>query len=179
MDTATKPALVGEDDFCEAYPALLRFCRHLTAKHTNATHDAEDLAQNAIAKGWEKRRQFKRQSKLSFWLVRIANNLYITDRRCRQLQWDQQALSLMDDFALSHDCPTNTLDPEDILMSQQARNAIASSHPHYLATLDLALKGFNYPEIADELDTIPATVKSRMHRIHSVLREKYAKRAHG
>jgi RNA polymerase sigma-70 factor (ECF subfamily) len=140
-------------------------------------NDAEDLAQNTAAKGWEKRHQFQGQSKLSSWLCCIAHNLYITERRCRQSQWNQRTLSLTDDFGHSHDHPTTSTDPTSPLTSQQIRNSIAVTHPQYLTTLDLALYGLSYPEIAKQLGLAYPAVRSRVHRMHLILREQYKNRA--
>ena len=58
-------------------PRLLRFGRVLTGR----AHEAEDLAQETLARAWERKDDLDDPARLLPWLLSIQRNLFLNSRR--------------------------------------------------------------------------------------------------
>src|SRR4029450_4822456 len=60
-------------DLVAAIPRLRRYARVLTGEASRA----DDLVQDTLARGWEKRRMWRAGSDLRAWLFTIMHNVYV------------------------------------------------------------------------------------------------------
>jgi RNA polymerase sigma-70 factor, ECF subfamily len=81
-------ALQFKRDFVALIPQLCAFSRRLCRSH----EFADDMAQEALAKAWRARDQFKPGTSLKAWLFTILRNqVYSEARRAwRKIQWDEE-----------------------------------------------------------------------------------------
>lgn len=146
-------------DLEAARPSLFRYARRLT-------HDSEharDLTQDTMLRAWSSRARFELGSNMKAWLFTISRNLFLTEvRRARpQITLD--------------DVPTTDLSIEPSQELRVLLNDVASawnflSHEHQHVLSRLSLEGLSCEEIA-LIDGIPVgTVKSRVARARSKLR---------
>lgn len=143
---------------------------------------AEELAQEAFLKAMEKLSQFRGKSKFYTWLFRIAANLAISYRR-RSGRIQFHSLS---------PCPEQGNDQRQVTASMAGRREIsppaaamaAETNAQIAAALEelddefrmvLVLRDMedmDYAQIGEVLDVPVGTVKSRLHRGRTMLREK-------
>lgn len=158
------------------YNLVLRMCQRPA--------DAEELAQETFLRALENLHQFRGQSCFYTWLFRIAANLAISQRR-RGGRIRFQSISESpggDDDAetLAHRLPQRREDaPEKGLhrddCNRRLTEALESLDEEFrLVVLLRDVEDMDYAQIAAVIDLPIGTVKSRLHRARSVLRDKLA-----
>jgi RNA polymerase sigma-70 factor (ECF subfamily) len=153
------------------YNAVLRM--------TGDRDDAMDVTQETFARGFASVSSFRSESGAYTWLFRIAYNLVVSERRKARLRItrsideapaDDQASTLRDRLA------STSAPPDDRARLGEQRDRVMRG----LAQLDPAdrtllvmrdVDGQDYAEIARVLDVPLGTVKSRLFRARSSLRD--------
>lgn len=148
------------------FPTLLRL--------TGCAEDAHDLLQDAFLRAYEKLDRFHGDSGFYTWVYRIAVNLTLSDRRRRRLPFGRTSVR-GEGFNPSADPvatdPARPLEQaERDALVQQALDALQPDHRAVVVMKDL--DGLRYEEIADMLRIPIGTVRSRLHRARSELRER-------
>jgi RNA polymerase sigma-70 factor (ECF subfamily) len=149
------------------YPTLLRL--------SGCAEDAHDLLQDAFLRAYQKLGHFHGDSSFFTWVYRIAVNLALSDRRRRKPPrrlgdvtkgeaFDPPDLSDSSDPSL----PLERAERDDQI--QRALSALAADHRAVVVLKDL--DGLRYEEIASILGVPVGTVRSRLHRARSELRER-------
>jgi len=147
--------------------------------------DAEELAQEAFLKALERIDQFKGFSQFYTWLFRIAANLTISHRR-RSGRVKFHSLTASDDSSSS---PADVLTaglaqrrnpgPEAVAIAadtgQRITEALGELEDEFRAVVVLRdVEDMDYAQIAEVLGVPIGTVKSRLHRARSMLKDKLA-----
>ncbi|HID24470.1 MAG TPA: sigma-70 family RNA polymerase sigma factor [Planctomycetaceae bacterium] len=138
--------------------------------------DAKDVTQEAFVLAFRKLHQFRHDSAFYSWLFRIAMNLAASLRR---REHPMQSLADVTDGR----APFDPIDPHrDIRPSETAEvaeqqrlvwQALEQLEPDFRMVLVLKeLEGLKYEEIAEIMGCPLGTVRSRLHRARSMLREK-------
>ena len=146
--------------FLEIYeplrPELYRYCRHLT----RSPWDAEDLAQDALARAFVTLGQLgAAPEQPRAWLFRVASNLWI-DRVRRQVR--EQPLDGAGEQAIAAHRPSEARDAAGTLLGRLS--------PHERAAVVLKdVFDLTLDEIATALATTVGTVKSALHRARGKL----------
>lgn len=139
------------------------------------THDltiAEDLAQEALLRGFEHAGAVRDPGRLKAWLFVIMGNCF------RDLLRRNKRLSFLDDESLAEECLSHVENdvgaaPADETAELVARvqNAIANLGIGQRQVVTLVdIEGFGYAEVARILDVPIGTVMSRLSRARSRLR---------
>lgn len=144
--------------------------------------DAEELAQETFLKAMERIHQFRGQSQFYTWLFRIGANLAISHRRrggrikfhsiSGPEDGDNGSVGLLGTLADRRDAP-----PHAGLMSVETQGIVMGAleqldEESRLVVVLRDVEDMDYQQIADVLEVPVGTVKSRLHRARSVLREK-------
>lgn len=154
-------------------PRLRRFCRSLAG----SVDAADDLAQATIERALRSLDRFEPGTRLDRWLLRIAHNLWIDDRRAARNRFPHE------DVAELPDPPAASLVDELEARSQGARvrAAIARLPDEQRSVVALVLvEGHSYAEAAEVIGVPVGTVMSRLSRARARLqadlgpREAYA-----
>ena len=137
-------------------------------KMTRDRDRAEDLAQEAFLRLYQKSSYYKEQGQLMPYLLRIATNLLRSQQR-RATRW--RALSPR----LAHERPAPPPTPQRESLGREAtevvETALAELPLRYRAPLVLReIEGLSYKEIARALGCREGTVKSRISRGRDQLR---------
>jgi RNA polymerase sigma-70 factor (ECF subfamily) len=141
--------------------------RRLCARMTGDAHRAEDLAQEAFARLFVRRKHYRPVARFSTFLRRIAVNLCYDELR-RLKRRPECPLEEDGDARAAGDCLTASGGPPDAAVAQKehaelVRAAVLSLPEHYRAVVVLRhYEGLKFREIAEVLDIPPGTVKSRM-----------------
>ncbi len=147
--------------------------------------DAGELSQETFLKALERIGQFRGQSGFYTWLFRIAANLTISHRRRAGLV-RFQSMTGPDEFdgtqaeALTAGvAKRRQAGPQDAAMSaethRRVNQALLELDDEFRLVIILRdIEEMNYAGIAKVLGVPPGTVKSRLHRARSTLKEKLA-----
>jgi RNA polymerase sigma-70 factor (ECF subfamily) len=173
-------ALDGDED---AYGVLVRrYQRRLTAFLGQLVGDLElarELSQEAFIRAWSALDRFDPRYRFSTWLFRIAHNLGIDQLRRKRLQTVSLYRSDSDGEELEVVIADLEKDPlghlENRALADEMRRAIDQLRPEYRELVLLRhFAGLSYQEIADFKDMPLGTVKNKLFRAHTVLRDALA-----
>ncbi len=163
MDDATFKA-----ELVAMIPHLRAFARSLTG-----TVDADDLAQDAMMKGWQSRASFVPGTNLKAWLFTILRNQYLSDKR---RSWRRQPLSaeMAENTLVANDDPSSS---EDLIDLRAAMQMLPADQREALVLVGAA--GISYEETARICGCAVGTIKSRVSRARKMLADILESRAVG
>ena len=150
---------------------------NLAYKMFGNPEDASDLAQEALIKIYKNISTFKEESQLSTWIYRIAYNLYIDELRKRK-KMDVQSID--EQYDDSNESRITIIDsqptPEQHLENKEKtviiHNAINKLSVEQRVAITLRdIDGHTYEEIAKIQNCSLGTIKSRINRGRSQLKE--------
>jgi RNA polymerase sigma-70 factor (ECF subfamily) len=148
----------------------------LVLRMLGSPQEAEDVAQEAFLSLHRHGRRFRREARFSTFLYRVATNAALNRRRslsrirAREEEFAQRQ-------AAGDDLPARPRDPEGAAVGsevqQRVQKALLTLSPDLRAAIVLYdIEGQSYREIARILRIPEGTVKSRIHRARSALRER-------
>jgi RNA polymerase sigma factor (sigma-70 family) len=156
----------------ESYRILVdRYHKGLIIHLYNLVHDeqlAEDLAQEAFIKAYQKLSQFNTSYAFSTWLYKIADNIAY-----RHFKSSKKTSSIDSvEEVLPDDRPSPQEQAELHMTQQSVRDAIQKLEPKYRQIIALYYwDNFSYDEIAQILDRPVGTVKIWLYRAKELLRK--------
>jgi RNA polymerase sigma factor (sigma-70 family) len=148
----------------------------LALRLTGNRHDAEDLTQEVFVRVFRSLSSYK-PGTFEGWLHRITTNLFLDQaRRKQRIRFD--ALSDERASRLHSAQPPPDSAYADQTFDDDIERALSTLPPEFRAAVVLCdVEGLSYDEIAQILDAKLGTVRSRIHRGRSMLREALAHRA--
>ncbi|MHB8970225.1 MAG: sigma-70 family RNA polymerase sigma factor [Pirellulaceae bacterium] len=159
-----------------AYGQLVR--RYQDRLFTSLVHvvsnreEAEDVVQDTFVQAMLKLNSFRRDSSFYTWLYRIAINTAFYRHRQRRKEPSVDAVRAM----TGNDPPDPGDDPADRMLREERATDIQRALSRLTEEFRLVLvmrdvDGFDYQSIARILDVSIGTVRSRLHRARSFMRE--------
>lgn len=157
-----------------AYEAIVeRYQRRLLGLLHHACGDlelAEDIAQEAFARAYQKLSLFSGESQFYSWLARIAMNLLFSDRRRKRLENQVTREGL--EVAIDGDQFTNRSSgksPDQLLELDETQQCVRQAidmldEERRIVVLLRDFDGMDYDSIAQTLNLPLGTVRSRLHR---------------
>ena len=140
-------------------PRLRRYARALSGDAMRA----DDLVQETLARGWEKRSLWQPGSDLRAWLFAIMHNLFVNEIRRR--------VPLATDLdAVAEVASPDWLPEQALLLRDLARALAMLSADQRAVVLLVGLEGMRYEEAARVLSVPIGTVMSRLSRARDQLR---------
>ena len=134
---------------------------------TRNRSEAEELAQDAWVRAWQRLRTFRGNAKFGTWMHRLTVNLLL-DRRRSDARRRARTVSLEDDArAGARATPTPT--PGLRLDLERAVKALPEGAR--LVFVLHEVEGLKHREIAKQLDVAVGTVKAQLHRARKLLQE--------
>ena len=139
---------------------------------TGDKHEAEEVVQDAMFKAYSKLSTFKGNSQFYTWLYRIAFNLAISKKRKKKpkvsLDEMQSAVGLDPEGDAAP--PTQTIELEE--RAGQVQSALSKLGEEFRTVLVLReMEDCDYETISSMLEIPVGTVRSRLHRARSMMRE--------
>ena len=136
------------------------------------SEDAEEAAQDAFLALWRGIDRFRQESSLSTWIYRLATNACIDTLRRRKKQSGSVSL---DDEELFVDAVDTSPQPQETVEHREAQKllqeGLSALPEEYRKVLILReIEGLSYTEIAESASIELGTVKSRISRGRSLLR---------
>lgn len=136
------------------------------------SEDAEEAAQDAFLALWRGIDRFRQESSLSTWIYRLATNACIDTLRRRKKQSGSVSL---DDEELFVDAVDTSPQPQETVehretqkLLQEGLSALPEKYRKVLILREI--EGLSYTEIAESASIELGTVKSRISRGRSLLR---------
>lgn len=157
-----------------AYAAIVeRYQRRLVGLLWHACGEvelAEDIAQEAFVRAYQKLTLFSGESQFYTWLARIAMNLLFSDRRRKRLENQMPREGF--DVALDGDDFSNRTDgmrPDQLLELDETQRCVRQAidmldEERRIVVLMRDFDGLDYDGIAQTLNIPVGTVRSRLHR---------------
>jgi RNA polymerase sigma-70 factor (ECF subfamily) len=142
--------------------------RRLCARMIGDAHRAEDLAQEAFARLFARRKHYRPVARFSTFIRRIAVNLCYDELRRRKRRSECPLEDGGGEAHAARDCLTASGGPPDAVAAEKehaelVRAAVLRLPEHYRAVVVLRhYEGLKFREIAEVLEIPPGTVKSRM-----------------
>ena len=170
---ATDSPGLPHPDLVAAIPRLRRYARVLTGESSRA----DDLVQDTLARGWEKRRLWRSGSDLRAWLFTIMHNVHVN-----QLALARRDAANVSIDAIPRQSRVAAPGPGEPARARRAAGAPAAHGPRLSADqrevlLLAAVEELRYEEIASILQIPIGTVMSRLSRARSNLRQLIAEPA--
>ena len=136
------------------------------------SEDAEEAAQDAFLALWRGIDRFRQESSLSTWIYRLATNACIDTLRRRKKQSGSVSL---DDEELFVDAVDTSPQPQETVEHRETQKllqeGLSALPEEYRKVLILReIEGLSYTEIAESASIKLGTVKSRISRGQSLLR---------
>ncbi len=146
--------------------------------------DAEDLTQDAFCRAYRSFKDYEGDRPFENWILRIVTRLFLDllrnrRRRINAVSYDAPLPNGGDNY-LHFDMPDDASDPQQAMIedtySEDLQTALATLDPERRLLITLVdIEGVTYKEIAEMLDIPVGTVRSRLHRVHKVLRDRLTK----
>lgn len=140
--------------------------------------DANDAAQEVFLRAFRSMRGFKEQASFSTWIYRITKNVCLDEIRKKKKDnfvYIDKEIDIGDGqvkMQLEDDGVTPEEAAEKSELSRRVREAIAMLPEHHRMLIILRdLQNLSYEEIAEIIKCPDGTVKSRINRARSALRE--------
>ncbi|HPT75149.1 MAG TPA: sigma-70 family RNA polymerase sigma factor [Defluviitaleaceae bacterium] len=151
----------------------------------NNEEDAKDLSQEVFIKAFNSLHKFREDSSFSTWLYRIAMNTYIDELRKRK---GRESYSIdrdiqTDEGTIPREFQDKQLNPEEELMNKELASQIQWALNHLSETYKEVIilrdfQGFDYKQISQILGCSLGTVKSRISRARTELKNVLIKEKH-
>lgn len=175
-------SLALEGDQAAIAALVSRYQRRVTgflAQLVGDIETARDLTQETFLRVWGALDRFDPNYRFSTWLFRIAHNLGVDHLRRRRLSTTSLEVEDREGQPVEMAVPDVGKDPlghfENMALAGALRAAIECLRPEYRELVLLRhFAGLSYQEIAD-LESMPlGTVKNKLFRAHTVLRDALA-----
>ncbi|OYP37689.1 RNA polymerase sigma factor [Rhodopirellula sp. MGV] len=153
---------------CNRDKLFASLCRFL-----NSPNDAEEALQEAFVRAFTRIESFKRKSKFSTWLYRIAFNTAITNRQSRRrsvsIYGDEQQYAFDLEDPHFDDAEESMIREEQKQLVHTALERLSDDHRAILILREM--DDLAYEDIADVLDIPINTVRSRLSRARERMKE--------
>lgn len=179
--TEAEKNILFQREFLPYVDSMYNFAYKLTLDED----DAKDLVQDTYLKAFRFINSFEQGTNAKAWLFKILKNSFINDFRKKSRQPAKVDYQEIENVYNSEDVDediTVDLRSETVqdLIGDEVSNAINSLAVDFRTVIILCdLEGFTYEEMAKILDIPIGTVRSRLHRARSILKQKlelYAKK---
>lgn len=157
----------------KSIPALRRYAYALVRDSSIA----DDLVQDCLERGLNKRAQWQGEGNLKSWLYRILSNIHLNHYRSNKRNPLAQSSEIKENLTMSHQLQ-NPADQLDRIYLTDLDKAIAKLPEEQRQVLLLiTLEGLTYKEVAQIKQIPTGTVMSRLSRARETLRKNMASSA--
>ncbi|WP_419904007.1 RNA polymerase sigma factor [Kiloniella sp.] len=152
----------------QSIPALRRYAYALVRDSSTA----DDLVQDCLERGLNKRAQWQGEGNLKSWLYRILSNTHLNHYRSNKRNPLTQSSEITENLAMSPQLqnPANQLDRIYLTDLDKAIAELPEEQKQVL--LLITLEGLSYKEVAQIIQIPPGTVMSRLSRARETLRKR-------
>ena len=177
-ETIEKVRAGDNDSFSELVTKYQSRVYNLALRMCGNEEDAFDLTQEAFIRAWRSLSSFQFEAAFSTWLFRLTSNICVDFLRAKKRRATVSLTVVSDDDEeLQLELPDPAPGPEQAVLAAedralltQALNALPAEH-RQIITLR-AIDDLSYSQIAEILGIQEGTVKSRLSRARTALKNK-------
>jgi len=156
---------------------------NIAYRMTGNSEDAADIAQEVCIKIYKSIGNFKENSSFGTWVYRITSNVCIDEIRKRKNSTVSLNVKNEDDEEFERAIENKDRLPDEIVEGREALNAIKKCilelTPEQRMVIILRdVRGHSYEEISSMLNINIGTLKSRLNRARSLLKDKLRNMEH-
>ena len=143
---------------------------------TGCHDEAEDVVQDVFVQAYVKLEKFQKASAFYTWLYRIAFNAAVSRKRRKRVEYsvEQSREVSGNEPTYQGDSPSENLHrQEEVQQVHAALRRLSDEHRKILVLREM--EGCCYESIAEVLEVPVGTVRSRLHRARTQLREELNK----
>jgi len=140
--------------------------------------EAEDVVQETYVRAFTQLDQFRGESSLSTWLSRIAINVSLGRLRRQRpvVEWTSLPPGALEAQIIQFPQSAPSEDPEKSMAQRQIRHVVEHAIDELpenfrIVFITRVIEGMTIEETADILGLRPETVKTRLHRARTMLRD--------
>lgn len=140
---------------------------------------AEDLTQDVFFQAYKSIKQFRSESRISYWLYRIAVNFCINhQKKKKRAQWLSLDILLESSKEKLSAITASSENSPDVLLEKREKKHIVQKainslpKPQRIAVILHRYEGLSYQEIAEVMECSVSSVESRLHRAKVSLAKK-------
>ncbi len=143
--------------------------------------EAEDVVQETYVRAFTHLENFRGDSSLATWLARIAMNEALGLRRQRPgVEWTSLPPGTLEAQIIQFPLSATSVDPEKSMAQREIQHVVEHAIDELpdafrIVFITRVIEGMNVEETAEILGLKPETVKTRLHRARTILREKVEK----
>src|SRR3954451_2241231 len=145
--------------------------------------EAEDVVQETYVRAFTHLESFRGDSSLATWLARIAMNEALGRLRRQRpgVEWTSLPEGTIEAQIIQFPHSGTSEDPEKSMAQRQIQNVVEHAidelpDPFRVVFITRVIEGMNVEETAEILQLKPETVKTRLHRARSMLRDSVEKK---
>jgi len=145
--------------------------------------EAEDVVQETYVRAFAQLANFRGESSLATWLSRIAMNEALGRVRSRKPTVDVAELgeTRLEAQIIPFPLSSPSSDPEQSMAQREIQRVVEHAidelpEPFRMVFITRVMEGMNVEETAELLSLKPETVKTRLHRARTMLRENVEKK---
>jgi RNA polymerase sigma-70 factor (ECF subfamily) len=145
--------------------------------------EAEDVVQETYVRAFTHLKDFRGDSSLSTWLSRIAMNEALGRLRRQRPGVELSSLpqGVLEAQIIQFPLMSAADDPEKSMAQREIQHVVEGAidelpEPFRIVFITRVLEGMNVEETAEILDLKPETVKTRLHRARTMLRDNVEKK---
>jgi RNA polymerase sigma-70 factor (ECF subfamily) len=145
--------------------------------------EAEDVVQETYARAFTHLEDFRGDSSLSTWLSRIAINeaLGRLRRERPEVEWTSLPSGTLEAQIIQFPLSAMSEDPEKSMAQREIQHVVEHAieglpDPFRIVFITRVIEGMNVEETAELLGLKPETVKTRLHRARTMLRDNVEKK---
>lgn len=136
---------------------LFAFAMRLTRNR----EDAKDLIQETVCKAYKNRERFRVGTNFKAWMTTIMHNTFINFYRKRKTR--NRVEAPIEDFAYALESRAMNEGADSKVRAKELFQMLSYLSETYRVPFILHYKGYQYDEIAEQLNIPIGTVKSRIH----------------
>ena len=145
--------------------------------------EAEDVVQETYVRAFTHLQDFRGDSSLATWLARIAMNEALGRLRRQRpaVEWTSLPPSVLEAQIIQFPHSANSEDPEKSMAQRQIQHVVEHAIDELpdafrIVFITRVIEGMNVEETAEILGLKPETVKTRLHRARTMLRDNVEKK---
>lgn len=155
--------------FIESYSPLENKLYAFAVKLTRNHSAAKDLLQETLTKAYSNRSKFTMGTNFKSWITTIMRNAFINDYRKNKKRGEVE--HPIENYTYAVESKAISNGSESTIMMKELRSIINEVKPKYRIPFLMHYQGYEYKDIATELNIPVGTVKSRLHTARQQLRK--------
>ncbi|MEM8527160.1 MAG: RNA polymerase sigma factor [Bacteroidota bacterium] len=149
------------NQFLKEYGRLENRLFAFAMKLTRSKADADDLMQETVVRAYSNKERFQMGTNFKSWITTIMRNTFINNYRSHRRR--NVVDGSLEEHSYAIESRTVPNDSESTMMMEELSELMEQIKPKYRIPFLMHYKGYEYQEIAAEMNIPIGTVKSRLY----------------